>query len=93
MEPENNPYTDEYEAFPASVGPPAKLQRKSPINIGIGSSRHRPTGVVSDSGFKKYLSNKYKFNITDPISRREPYYSKDDIIQSIYERLLNIKTK
>ena len=88
MEPE----VIEFEPLIGRLGPAAKLQRRAPVNITIGSSRHRPTGVASDAGYKKFIKKKHIYNITDPISQREPYYSPGDVIQSIYEILVNSKT-
>ena len=91
MEPE----VIEFEPLIGRLGPPAKLQRVAPINIRIGSSKHRPTGVESDAGFKKFIKNKHIYNITDPISQREPHYKEGDVIEpigSIYEILVNSKT-
>ena len=86
------PIEDEALVEPSMSYPRAKLQIKAPVKIEIGSSKHRPTGVESDAEYKKFIRSKHIYNITDPISQREPYYSPGDIIQTIYEILVNGKT-
>ena len=54
----------------------------------IGSSRHRPTGVGSDAGYKKAISNKYKFDIAKSNMERAPYYDEGDIVTDLVEKVL-----
>lgn len=54
----------------------------------IGSSRHRPTGVGSDAGYKKAISNKYKFDIAKSSMERAPYYDEGDIVTDLVEKVL-----
>ena len=53
-----------------------------------GSSRHRPTGVGSDAGYKKAISNKYKFDIAKSNMERAPYYDEGDIVTDLVEKVL-----
>ena len=54
----------------------------------IGSSRHRPTGVGSDAGYKKAISNKYKFDIAKSNMERAPYYDEGDVVTDLVEKVL-----
>lgn len=54
----------------------------------IGSSKHRPTGVGSDAGYKKAISNKYKFDIAKSSMERAPYYDEGDIVTDLVEKVL-----
>ena len=54
----------------------------------VGSSRHRPTGVGSDAGYKKAISNKYKFDIAKSNMERAPYYDEGDIVTDLVEKVL-----
>ena len=54
----------------------------------IGSSRHRPTGVGSDAGYKKAISSKYKFDIAKSSMERAPYYDEGDVVTDLVEKVL-----
>ena len=54
----------------------------------IPSSRHKPTGAVSDAGYKKAISNKHKFDISNVNTERTPYYDEGDVITDLVEKVL-----
>ena len=54
----------------------------------VGSSKHRATGVGSDAGYKKAISNKYKFDIGKSNIERAPYYDEEDVVTNLVEKVL-----
>ena len=52
----------------------------------IPSSRHKSDGI-SDAGFKKSVKNKFKID-SSYTDKRAPYYSEDDIITDLVEKVL-----
>ena len=79
---------DEANIHPSDL-PIASPRASSTITVKMpGSSRHRPTGVGSDAGYKKAISNKHKFDITKSNIERAPYYEEGDVITDLVEKVL-----
>ena len=53
----------------------------------IPSSRHKATGVTSDAEFKKRINNRFKID-SSYTDKRAPYYSEEDIITDLVEKVL-----
>ena len=54
----------------------------------IPSSRHKATGVTSDAEFKKRIKNRFKID-SSYTDKRAPYYSEEDIITDLVEKVLH----
>jgi len=54
----------------------------------IGSSKHRPTGAVSDTEYKKAISNKFKYDMRSATTEKTPYYAEGDVITDLVEKVL-----
>ena len=74
--------------FSPSELPIANPRAASTITVTvIPSSRHK-TGGVSDAGYKKAISNKFKFDIAKSNIERAPYYDEGDIVTDLVEKVL-----
>ena len=68
--------------------PIANPRASSSITVRVvGSSRHRPTGVASDAGYKKAVSNKFKYD-TRYATEKAPYYAEGDLVTDLVEKVL-----
>jgi len=75
-------------AFSPSELPIANPRAASTITVRvIPSSRHKADGV-SDAGYKKAISNKFKFDIAKSNIERAPYYDEGDIVTDLVEKVL-----
>ncbi len=85
---------DEEEGVNEAAFHPSELPIENPRGIStitvtvIPSSKHKPTGVASDAGYKKAISNKHKFDIGNVNTERAPYYDEGDMITDLVEKVL-----